>query len=157
MQRLSSSNQYQCYFKAEEDDGSAFRGCSCGGLKTHGIPCVHLVAVVKSCCIEGLNPINAMPLWWMTAHWHKQYSQGADHICNFDNQMLKNASWETTWRYCPPHTAPNKAGCPEKGLKSAIELASKHLVRRRKRWLPIVTSLMDLSRPNISTGEINCF
>ena len=48
VQRLSSTNQYQYYFKAEEEEGSAFVGCSCGKPKTHGIPCVHMVAVVKS-------------------------------------------------------------------------------------------------------------
>ncbi len=83
VQRVSSTNQYQCYFKAEEEEGSAFVGCSCGKPKTHGIPCVHMVAVVKSCCIDGLNPINAMPTCWMTAHWRKQYPQGADLICDF--------------------------------------------------------------------------
>ncbi len=91
VQRLSSTNQYQCYFKAEEDEGSAFGGCSCGRPTMHSIPCVHMVAVVKSCCIEGINLVNALPPCWMTAHWRKQYPQGADLICNFDIQMLKNA------------------------------------------------------------------
>ncbi len=72
VQKMSSTNQYQCYFKAEEDKGTAFGGCSCGRPKTHGFPCVHMVAVVKSCCVEGLKPVNAMPSWWVTAHWHKQ-------------------------------------------------------------------------------------
>jgi hypothetical protein len=127
VQRLSLTNQYQCYFKAGEDEGSAFRGCSCGRPKTHGIPCVHMVAVVKSCCIEGLNPVNAMPPWWMTAHWCKQYPQGADLICDSDIQMLKISLQDTTWRYCPSCTAPNKAGRPKKNkrLKLVIELASE--------------------------------
>jgi hypothetical protein len=109
--------------------GSAFGGCSCGKPKTHGIPCVHMVAVVKSCHIEGLYPVNAMPpsWWWMTAHWLKQYPQRADLICNLDIQMLKNALQDTTWRYCPPNTALNKAGYPKKNkrLKLAIEFASE--------------------------------
>jgi hypothetical protein len=135
VQRVSSTNQYQCYFKAEEEEGSAFVGCSCGRPKTHGIPCVHMVAVVKSCRIDRLNPINAMPPWWMTAFWHKQYPQGADVICNFDIQMLKNALHDTTWRYCPPYTAPNKAGCPKKNkrLKSAIEMASEQYIKKKNK------------------------
>jgi hypothetical protein len=51
VQRLASTIQYQCYFKAAEEEGSAFGGCSCGRPKMHGISCVHMVAVVKSCCI----------------------------------------------------------------------------------------------------------
>ncbi len=42
----------------------------------YGIPCRHMVAVVKSCCIEGLTQVNGMPSWWMTAHWRKQYPEG---------------------------------------------------------------------------------
>jgi hypothetical protein len=134
VQMLSSTNQYQCYFKAEEDEGSALGGCSCGRPKPHGILCVHMVPVVTSCCIEGLNPVNAMPPWWITAHWCKQYPQGADLICNFDIQMVKNASGDTTWRYCLPYTAPNKAGRPKKNkrLKTAIELASEQYSKKNK-------------------------
>jgi hypothetical protein len=108
------NQSYQCYFKAEEDEGSAFGGCSCGRPKMHGIPCVHMVAVVKSYHIEGLNLVNAMPPWWMTAHWRKQFPQGADLNCNFDIQMLKNSSQDTTWRYCRQYPVPNKAGRPKK-------------------------------------------
>ncbi len=61
VQGLASTIQNQCYFKAVEEEGSAFGGCSCGRPKTHSIPCVHMVVVVKSCRIEGLNPVNAMP------------------------------------------------------------------------------------------------
>ncbi len=135
MQRVSSTNQYQCYFKAEEEEGSAFVGCSCGKPKTHGIPCVRMVAVVKSCHIDGLNPINAMPTWWMTAYWRKQYPQGADLICNFDIQTLKNASRDSTWRYCPPYTALNKPGCPKKNkrLKLAIESAAEQHIKKKNK------------------------
>jgi hypothetical protein len=94
-----------------------------------------MVAVVKSCRIEGFNPVNAMPPWWMTAHWRKQYPQGADLICVFDIQTLKNASRDTTWRYCLPYTAPNKVGRPKKNkrLKLAIELASEQYSKKKKK------------------------
>ncbi len=90
---------------------------------------------MKSCCIEWLNLVNAMPPWWMTAHWHKQYPQGADLNSNFDIQMLKHALRDTTWRYCPPYTAPNKAGHPKKNqrLKLAIEVASEQYSKKKKK------------------------
>ena len=73
--------------------------------------------------------------WWMTAHWRKQYPQGADLICNFDIQTRKNASRNSTWRYCPPYTALNMPGCPKKNkrLKSAIELASEQHIKKKNK------------------------
>jgi hypothetical protein len=74
----------------------------------------------------------------MVAHWHKQYPQGADLICEFDIQTLKNASQDTTWRYCPPYTSSNKAGRPKKikRLKLAIELASGQYSKKKKKVAP---------------------
>jgi hypothetical protein len=40
-----------------------FGGCSCGVPYTDGVPCHHMVAVVKSSRIEGLMASNAMPYW----------------------------------------------------------------------------------------------
>ncbi len=37
-----------CYFMKELKMGSVFGGCSCGVLFTDGLPCHHMVAVVKS-------------------------------------------------------------------------------------------------------------
>ncbi len=73
VKRLTSINQYQCYFKSVQKDRFAFGGCSCGVPENHSPPCKHMVAVVKSCCIEGLNQVNVMPPWWMTTHWRRQY------------------------------------------------------------------------------------
>ena len=57
----------RCWFlKVENDDGSVFGGCSCGVPNTDGIPCHHMIAVVKSGRIDGLTPTNAMPFWWTT-------------------------------------------------------------------------------------------
>ncbi len=55
-----------CYFMKELTMGSVFGGCSCGVPFTDGLPCHHMVAVVKSSQIEGMTPTNAMPYWWTT-------------------------------------------------------------------------------------------
>jgi len=86
--KLTSTNKYQCFFKAVEEEGSAFGGCSCDYPKTQGIPCHHMVAVVKPFRIEGLNSLNSMPPWWMTAHWRKQYPKGTHVLCHFDIESL---------------------------------------------------------------------
>jgi hypothetical protein len=134
--RLNSTNKYQCFFKAVEEEGSVFGGFSCGYPKTQGIPCHHMVAVVKSCCIEGLNSVNSMPPWWMTAHWRKQYPKGTHVTCDFNLESLRLFGVpDTSYKYCPPYTAPNKAGRPKKNkrIKSALEVTTeKSRVSRRR-------------------------
>ncbi len=54
---------YVSWFPVEYDDeGSLFGGCNCGVPNTDGLPCHHMVAVVKSYKIEGLNEINVIPI-----------------------------------------------------------------------------------------------
>ncbi len=47
------NNKRNRFFLKEPNGGSTFGGCSCGGPYTDGIPCHHMVAVVKSSRIEG--------------------------------------------------------------------------------------------------------
>ena len=121
----------RCWFLKEEDnDGSVFGGCSCGVPNTDGIPCHHMIAVVKSGRIEGLTPTNAMPFWWTTECWKRQYPEDVEVSCNFDLSTLRRTPEDGLMRYCPPYTAPNKAGRPknEKRMKSPVEGTKK---RRR--------------------------
>jgi len=139
--RLNSTNTYQCFFKAVEEEGSVFGGCTCGYPKTQGIPCHHMVGVVKSCCIEGLNSVNSMPPWWMTAHWRKQYPKETHILCDFNLESLWLSVPDTSYKYCPPYAAPNKAGHPKtkknKQIKSALEVATeKNRLSRRRQKIP---------------------
>ena len=138
--RLNSTNKYQCFFKSVEEEGSVFGGCSCGYPKTQGISCHHMVAVVKSCRIEGLNSMNSMPPWWMTAHWRKQYPKGTHVLCDFNTESLRLAVPDTSYKYCPPYTAPNKAGRPKKNkqIKSALEVAMKQKQSKQKKAKGII-------------------
>jgi len=66
-------NKNQCWFpKSYDENGSLFGGCSCGYPFTSGLPCHHMIAVVQSNRIVGLNETNVMPIWWHTSHWRKQ-------------------------------------------------------------------------------------
>jgi hypothetical protein len=69
----NTSQDRKCYFFKETDMGSVFGGCTCGALLIDGVPCHHMVAVVKSSKLEGLNSNNAMPKWWTTAMWRLQF------------------------------------------------------------------------------------
>ena len=117
-------NERKCWFMKEPVMGSLFGGCTCGGPLTSGAPCHHMVAVVKSSRIDGLNMVNAMPMWYTTEMWRTQYPQN-DHISyDLDMTSLRNTHTpDTTMRYCPPYIAPKKSGRPKKDkrVKSAIE------------------------------------
>jgi hypothetical protein len=75
--------------KEESEWGTVFGGCSCGIPYTDGVPCHHMIAVVKSSRIEGLNPNNAMPFWWTTECWRRQYPADTNVTCNFEMDALR--------------------------------------------------------------------
>jgi hypothetical protein len=56
----------ECYFLVVPIMDSVFGGCTCGAPKVNGVPCHHMIAVVKSSRVEGLTTTNAMPSWWST-------------------------------------------------------------------------------------------
>jgi hypothetical protein len=76
------NNKRNCFFLKEPNGGSTFGGCSCGGPYTDGIPCHHMVAIVKSSIVEGLPATNSMPVWWTTECWHHQYSADTNETCH---------------------------------------------------------------------------
>ncbi len=49
--------------------GSHFGGCTCGKANTEGVPCHHMVAVVKSGRVKTLTPNNCMLKWWTIEMW----------------------------------------------------------------------------------------
>jgi hypothetical protein len=117
-----------CYFmKKESEGGTVFGGCSCWIPYTDGVPCHHMIAVVKSSRIEGLNPNNAMPFWWTTECWRKQYPAETDLTCNFDMDTLRGSPEDKAMRYCPPFAAAQKTGRPktDKRIKNPLEGGKK--------------------------------
>jgi hypothetical protein len=104
-----SNYNYICWFPVEyADNGSLFGGCSCGILNTDGMPCHHMVTVVKSYRIEGLNETNVTPIWWHTSHWWKQYPSEQSMDANFNIQRLhrSTAKIDESYVLCPPYTCP---------------------------------------------------
>jgi hypothetical protein len=99
------------FFLKEPNGGSVFGGCSCGIPYTDGIPCHHMVAVVKLYRIEGLIATYSMPVWWTTECWRNQYLADTNNTCHFD--ILRLTPEDAAMRYCPPYAAPRKAGWPK--------------------------------------------
>lgn len=134
-----------CWFHVTYDeDGTLFGGCSCGVPNTDGIPCQHMVAVVKSYKIDGLNETNVMPIWWHTSHWRKQYPFMATSTSNFDIQSLRHVDStkvESSYALCPPYAGPKKAGRPreEKQIKGAVEIVmdNKKMKANKEKGQPV--------------------
>jgi hypothetical protein len=77
-----------------------------------------MVAVVKSGRVKTLTPINCMPKWWTTEMWRLQYPLNLHSLCDFSIESIKQSETpEMTMRYCPPYSAPNKAGRPHEGKR----------------------------------------
>ena len=117
------NNKRNCFFLKKPNGGSTFGGCSCGGPYTDGIPCHHMVAVVKSSRIEGLTATNSMPVWWTTECWRNQYTADTNDTCHWEMDTLRETPKDVAMRYCPPYAAPRKAGRPKtnKRMKSPLE------------------------------------
>ncbi len=117
------NNKRNCFFLKDPNGGSTFGGCSSSGPYTDGIPCHHLVAVVKSSRIDSLNATNSMPVWWTTECWRHQYLSDTNETCHFDMDTLRETPKDAAMWYCPPYAAPRKAGRPKynKRMKSPLE------------------------------------
>ena len=97
-----------CFFLKEPNGGSTFGGFSCGGPYTDGIPCHHMVAVVKSSRLAGLTATNSMPVWWTMECWHNQYPVDTNETCHFDMDTLRLTPEDAAMSYCPPMLHPEK-------------------------------------------------
>ncbi len=121
--------------------GSHFGSCTCGKPAKEGVPCKHMVVVVKSSVIAGLTRTCIMPHFWSTAHWQDQYP--LDLECNADISMANVklvAHRHGQIRYCPDWTAGGKRGRPKKTDKvmtvmDHIKVASDKKRKSREREL----------------------
>jgi hypothetical protein len=116
--------------------GSRFGSCTCGKPTKDGVPCNHMVAIVKASKIEGLTRNQIMPYWLTSAHWQAQYA--ADVYCKTDvlmNAIKATSNPEDDLRFCPAWTAGNKKGWPKKNIrqKSVIDLIEESSNNKRKR------------------------
>ena len=99
------------YFVKTPVMGSHFGGCTCGKANTESVPCHHMVAVVK---------------------WRLQYPMDQHSLCDFSIESLKQSELpQTSMRYCPPYSAPNKAGRPKDGKRTKSILEERKPKRRK--------------------------
>jgi hypothetical protein len=91
-----------------------------------------MVTVVKSGRVAGLTPNNSMPKWWTREMWRRQYPLDQHSLCDFSIESLKQTELpELSMRYCPPYSAPNKAGRPKEGKRKKGILEETEPKRRK--------------------------
>jgi hypothetical protein len=127
----ANGKNYLVKIPLAEVEGSRFGSCSCRVTQVMGVPCQHMVAVLKSGVIEGIDENNMMPVWWMTTTLKRQFPLDVAVGENMDIDWLKTRGEpDSNLCHSPAMAAPNKSGRPKKGgqIKSPLEGG-----RKRKR------------------------
>ena len=129
VRKMGTNNTcYTTTIPLEELMGSRFGSCSCGVPKVMGIPCEHMVAVLKSGLVEGYDENNVMPVWWTTTTLKRQFPLDVKLGPKMDMDWLKTKGIpDSDIRHCPGMAAPNKAGHPKKAarIKGPLEAGKK--------------------------------
>jgi hypothetical protein len=133
--RMKSTSEYTVTFPTKDTMGSRFGLCTCEKPTKNGVPCKHMVAIVKASKIKGLSRIQIMPYWLTGAHWQAQYA--TDVYCRTDvsmNAIKTTSNPEDDLCYCPAWTAGNKKGWPKKNIRqqSVIDLIEELSSNKRK-------------------------
>jgi hypothetical protein len=119
--------------------GSRFGTCSCGFPKKEGIPCDHMVAIVKSGTIPNLTRVQLMPFWYTRAQWQLQFPNEVVYQSDITWQNIrKTTSPDQNTKYCPGWAAPKKKGRPKKdtrklGIADHVQEATAKRRRRNYR------------------------
>ena len=103
--------------------GHRATSCTCGVPQMSGVPCRHIVAVVKSGKAEGLNMVTAMPYFWSTRWWRTQFPREEAIRCNIDMEYLKETHEpDKSIRFVPDVVGVRKKGRPKKGSRKKSQL-----------------------------------
>jgi hypothetical protein len=119
--------------------GSRFGTCSCGYPKKEGMPCDHMVAIVKLGAITMLTRVAIMPYWFTKAQWRLQFPEEVTCATHITLMSIKtNSSPTDHLKYCSVWTAGQKKGCPKKqqrqlGITDHIQSSAKKRQRNGKK------------------------
>ena len=134
---LINSKSPECTVKLLKDsmNGSNFGTCSCSVPQVDSVPCIQMMAVVKSGRIVGMTPMNVMPWWWSRRQWRLQLPENLTVLANLSMNTLKESYQpDVKLRYCPDWSTGRKLGRPKMGdrIKTAIEIGSKRKNQKHK-------------------------
>ncbi len=86
---------------------SCFGTCTCGFPTKEGLPCNHMVSIVKVGLIPNLARVQIMPFWYTRAQWRLQFLQ--DAVCRTDVTLAlikKSGRKDLLMSYCPSWVVP---------------------------------------------------
>ncbi len=87
---ITGAKDFLVTLRQKKHLGSHFGTCTCGVPSKEGVPCKHMVAIVKSTMFEGMKRTDIIPEVWSTDHWMEtsiqiglaaQYGDSRDYNC----------------------------------------------------------------------------
>jgi hypothetical protein len=120
--------------------GSKFGSCTCGFPRKEGVPCDHMVAIVKQgIVVPSITRVELMPFWYTRAQWQLQYPKDVVYKSDMTwANVMKSAEPDLLMKYCPSWAAAKKKGRPKKDArKLGIADYVKQGVAKKRRKNPI--------------------
>jgi hypothetical protein len=158
-----SGREFDLRLPMESYNGSHFGICSCGFPSKEGIPCQHMVVLVKANVFPILTRVNIMPYFWTTAQWQIQYPLDLDCDTEISFNALKKVSQaDDTVRYCPDWSTANKSGRrknSEKQLSVSERMQLDSGKKKRKRRVKLYCAICHKFNHNTADcfkNPINC-
>ncbi len=127
--------------KMTSDHGLKFGSCTCCFPTKEGIPCDHMVAIVKQGAVPNITRVEFMPFWYTRAQWQLQYPKDVVYKSDVTwSKIKKSAAPDILMKYCPSWAAAKKKGCPKKDArKLGIADHVKQGVAKRRRKNPVAS------------------
>jgi len=144
--------------------GSRFGTCSCGFPKKEGIPCDHMVAIVKSGAIPDLTRVQLMPFWYTRAQWQMQFPKEMVYQSDITWQNIRKRTFpDQNTKYCPGWAAPKKKGRPKKdtrklGIADHVQESTRKRHHRNNRSNSAVvptTIIGDVDKDNAEIAQFD--
>jgi hypothetical protein len=126
-------------WRVQFDYGVYEHSCTCGVVEKDGVPCVHVMALVKSKSLPFLTPTNVMPFYWTTKQWRVQFDETNNSVNSATitrEYLTMKYEPDESLQYMPDFVVKRKRGRPKKTvrIKSALEkaLAKKKKVKKKR-------------------------
>ena len=117
--------------------GSKFGSCTCGFPVKEGIPCDHMVAIVKQGAVPNITRVELMPYWYTRAQWQLQYPKDMVYKSDITWAHIKTSGScpDILMKYCPSWAAPKKKGRPKKDARKLgiVDYVKQGVAKRHRK------------------------
>jgi hypothetical protein len=123
-----------------QEHGSLFGSCACGFLKKEGIPCDHMVAIVRAGRIPNMTRVTLMPYWYTREQWKLQFPKEFVYRADMTlDNIRKSDCIDERMKYCPSLMAPKKKGRPKKEVRKLgiTDHVPQAVAKRRRKKKPV--------------------